>query len=359
MTTLTLDAGPQTAEENLNSYLHPDLGKIAADCQHKCDVSCKTSGCSHSCGDASCCNNSGCDGEANCTSRFEGESFELFQSKAADPTARGKNNFGVLASAFREGDAPAEPESGAVVPGRETFVRDSSAGTSLARSCCSQNCKWSECEFCNSTESFTAESEFSRDVAELLRVALKNQDLDDPSSRKVIENAMALVVKNAQTKANAEISKLKIEHEKELASFRGQLLQMSTQMKTVDDFKNWLGPLYTNQNRTIQQIQMLAYGSNTINRTLSLLEKQMSTNDSVSSVPVKYGNRPINQDKMDSEVYDLNRQVYQLKKQLQQLQSRDVQPANHLEPIFDNEQPKSLDIPWPSEESWRHNQFRH
>ena len=307
VTTLTLEAGPQTADENLNSYLHPDLGKIADDCQHKCDVSCKTSGCSHSCRDASCCNNSGCDGEANCTAFVDGKSIDFFTAKPADP-------------------------------------------------------KYCDCEFCNSTESLTEQSEFSRDVAELLRVALKNQDLDDPSSRKVIENALALVVKNAQSKADAEISKLKIAHEKELASFRGQLLQMSTQMKTIDDFKNWLGPLYTNQNRTIQQIQMLAYSSNTINRTLGLLEKQMSTNDSVSSVPVKYGNRTTNQDKVDSDVYDLNRQVYELKKQLQQLQqhqSRDVQPANHLEPIFDNEQPKSLDIPWPSEESWRYNQFRH
>ena len=216
--------------------------------------------------------------------------------------------------------------------------------------------KCEDCVLCNSSEPIDR-SEFCGNLAELLRVALKNENMDEQSSKQVIENAMSLVEKNALAEADAKISEMKLKHEKELAAFRGQILQMSTQITTAENFKNWMGPLYTNQNRTIQQIQMLAYSANTINRTLNLLEKQMSTKVPSDSTHAKYTQPPIMQDKDSSQVYDLRRQVDELQRQLLQIQSQNVQPANHLQPIFDAQQPEPLDIPWPSEE-WRNKQFR-
>jgi len=133
---------------------------------------------------------------------------------------------------------------------------------------------------------------------------------------------------------------------------------LSTHHNNAENLKNWLGPLYTNQNRAIQQIQMLAYSSNAINRTLTLLEKQMSTKNSGTSTQAVYANPYLKRDERDSEVYDLKRQVNELKNQIQQFQSQRVQPANHLQPIFDSKQTKPLDIPWPTEEPGGQKQYR-
>ncbi len=314
VTTFTFDSGPQT--ENRTT-----------DCQHQCTEACK-SGCNHVCDtfcDVTACPQS-C---SECAGKWNHSVANL-------------ESIGVIAD-----DVKSAFNSEAT--GDSSFC-------SSANCCDGSRCK--DCNFCCSDQALIEKSEFCCQVAELLRVALKNKNLDDPSSREVIESALALVAKNAQTEANTQIAELKIEHEKEMASMRGQAVQMSTQHNNAENLKNWLGPLYTNQNRAIQQIQMLAYSSNAINRTLTLLEKQMSTKNSGGSTQASNANPYLKRDEHDSEVYDLKRQVNELKKQIQQIQPQRVQPANHLQPIFDSKQTKPLDISWPTEGPWNQQQNR-
>ena len=180
--------------------------------------------------------------------------------------------------------------------------------------------------------------------------------MSEPAMRRVIGKAMMLVAKNAQSESLIAMAEMQAKHEEEKAAMRGQLVQLSTQVHTVNDLRNWIGPLYSNQNRTIQHIQMMSASSNALNRTLSLLEKQLSSKPATPPIAVKYSNPHVVQHDPKSEVYDLRKQITELKQQLhkmRQVQTDKIQPAQHLQPIYNsNRQLEPLESPPFQTNNW-------
>ena len=242
---------------------------------------------------------------------------------------------------------------------------------------CSENCQDKSCE-CQSTVGWVGwESEIPniapvarefdleiegadkvRDYALMLKLALNGRDLESKEARQAITSCMLLVAKSAQQQARTELAQKELEHEKEMAVLRGQLLQQQAQATTLDQLRRWLSPLYSNQNRAIKQIELLGFNSNSLNRTLNLLEKQMSNRSNRPSTPVMFSNPHVAQDDSQSDVYDLRSQVKRLKQELEKLRSQSVQPAQHLQPIFENKQLDPIDFPWPSQTPGQSSQFR-
>lgn len=221
-------------------------------------------------------------------------------------------------------------------------------------SCCEKrNCD--DCEICLDQRTMPINSAYCRDMADLLCASLEGKGMDDQQMRRAVDKALTLVSKHAKSESLTEMAKLQSIHEQEMASMRGQVLQLSTQVHTVNDLRNWIGPLYTNQNRTIQHIQMMSASSNALNRTLALLEKQLSSKPTPAPAPIKYANPHVVQDESKSDVYYLKRQVNQLQQQLRQMQmqSDKIQPAQHLQPIYNSFQPlEPLDSTFPSTINW-------
>ena len=166
-------------------------------------------------------------------------------------------------------------------------------------------------------------------------------------AQQAIASCLKMVAKSAEHQARTELVQKELEHEKAMAVLRGQLLQQQAQATTISQLKNWLGPMYTNPNRAIKQLDLLGFNSNSLNRTLSLLEKQMSNHANRSSKPIMFTNPHVERDESSSEVYDLRSQVTRLKRELEQLKSQGVRPAQHLQPIPNFKQLDPIDIPWP------------
>lgn len=222
--------------------------------------------------------------------------------------------------------------------------------------CCSKlNC--GECELCDGVGTMPEKSAYCKDMAELLCTTLNGSEMGEPAMQKVIEKAMMLVARNAQSESQIAMAQMQAKHEQEKAEMRGQLVQLSTQIHTVNDLRNWIGPLYTNQNRTIQHMQMMSASSYALNRTLSLLEKQLSNNATASPTTTNYSGSRVVQADSTSEVYNLKQQISELQQQLhdmQRTQTDKVQPAQHLEPIYNsNQRLEPLESPpFPESMNW-------
>jgi hypothetical protein len=222
--------------------------------------------------------------------------------------------------------------------------------------CCEQ-CECDDRELCHDDCAMPEASAYCKDLAELLCTTLNGSEMSEPAMRRVIEKAMILVAKNAQSESRMEMAHMQIRHEEEKAALRGQLLQLSTQVHTVNDLRDWIGPLYANQNRTIQHIQLLSANSSALNRTLSLLEKQLSSQATTSPTATKQSKPRVAQHDPVSEVYDIGQQIDELKQQLQkmrQMQTDKIQPAQHLQPIYNSSQQlEPLESPpFPASMNW-------
>ena len=200
-----------------------------------------------------------------------------------------------------------------------------------------------DCQMCNTSKG----NEFHSQLAKLLSEALKDRDLSEASSQKIIESCLAMASRNSQMESVAQMSSMQVDYERQIAEMRREMTQMSAQLGAMGELKNWLGPIYSNQNRAMHQMQMMTQSSGTLNRILAMLEKQMSTKQMANSKPVKFTNPHVYQDPREAEVYSLRRQLTELKEQMNQMRPQNVAPAHHLQPIFDSKQPEPLDIPWP------------
>lgn len=230
-------------------------------------------------------------------------------------------------------------------------------------SCCGQSncCTQSECENCSMCTSYVSACECPQsctDIVEMLCMTLENGSMNNATTRKAVSHALTLAFNNGKADSASAMEQLKLKHANEMAVLRGKSLQMSTQIRTVDDIRNWMEPLYTNQNRANHQMQLMGASTSALHRTLSLLEKQLSTLQNSRTPARKFTNPHVTDSPRSDDVYDLQRQVSQLKQQLRSLQqskSASVQPAQHLQPISN---PKySLEpiespypaIDWPAE----------
>ncbi len=209
-------------------------------------------------------------------------------------------------------------------------------------------------------------------AASLTSESTNSQAQDQLATRQqAIESAMLMVAETAAAKAEAKIAKLEAAHQASIYRLQTQLNEMAAQSNAVGQLREWLGPIYTNQNRNYQQMQLVAANNATMNRTLSLLEKQIElaktnhvgqmirnhtiasadyiTSDPVETTPKIVVNQPVDVPPKDersaspqdnsTEIQRLQSQLSELQSRLDQLQSNPVRSAGHLEPVFTPDKP--------------------
>lgn len=220
-------------------------------------------------------------------------------------------------------------------------------------------------------------------MAGLLAVTLQNQpDID--AKRKAIEAAMLMVSETAQANAEAQIAKLEATHQQEMARLQMKVHQLSVETTSVNQLQEWLGPIYTNQNRNYQQMKLVSVNNAAINRTLALLEKQIDRGNAAKASQKIHNHTIAKADYVSSEqkdVFDRQLPAYQITKnrtidyskptfqtaepatehapkkdseneiqrlqaqlntiqtRLESLQNDKVRPAGHLEPVYTPDKP--------------------
>ena len=112
------------------------------------------------------------------------------------------------------------------------------------------------------------------DLADNLANSLADPNISTESRREILAATMKLMVRNAELEARAEIASLKLEHQQELSQLRNQVAEFQTYATQIGEIKNWMAPIYANQNQTQRQFQTLTNDLQIINRTLRLLEQE-------------------------------------------------------------------------------------
>ncbi len=234
------------------------------------------------------------------------------------------------------------------------------AGSRAAAGACCQAC----CP--NPEEDMTSHCQL---MAKLLAIAIQDQAQSDDARRQVIEAALLMIAETSEAKAQAKIARLEASHQKQLTDLRSQLEQSNPPSSSVSQIREWLGPIYTNQNRNFHQLQTMAANGQSLNRQVGLLERKIdAVNQSLPAQTIQnrlYGEamparsknhrkaeviRPLHQrDQKEigqtqrirsSELANqLRQEIHELQNRLKILQSQTVRPANHLEPVFNPDQP--------------------
>ena len=112
------------------------------------------------------------------------------------------------------------------------------------------------------------------ELAETMAECLADSNISQESRRRILGTTMKLLVRNAELESQTQVAQLQLKHERELAALKGDLMHVQAQLSSVGEIKNWMGPLYTNQNQTQQQMNNLMTNLQLVNRTLRLLEKE-------------------------------------------------------------------------------------
>ncbi len=112
------------------------------------------------------------------------------------------------------------------------------------------------------------------DLADTMSDCLADSNMSPDSRRRILETTMKLLVRNAELESQVQVARLQLEHERELSSMRGEVAHLRAQISAVGEIKTWMGPLYTNQNQSQQQMNNLMTNLQLVNRTLRMLEKE-------------------------------------------------------------------------------------
>lgn len=112
------------------------------------------------------------------------------------------------------------------------------------------------------------------DLAETMTECLSDSQIPVDARRRILASTMKLLVRNAELESQAEVAQLQLQHERELAATRENLIQLQARMSASGEVKNWMGPLYTNLNQTQQSINNVMTNLQLVNRTLRLLENE-------------------------------------------------------------------------------------
>jgi hypothetical protein len=204
-------------------------------------------------------------------------------------------------------------------------------------------------------------------LAGVLAEQLTANKMDRASAEKLIGSVMRLIARNAELAGKARIAQIEAAKEQEMAALRAEVVRLSAQAGFVADLQQWLGPLYSNQNRSLQQMQLLASGSSALHRTLSLLEAHLDRANQIepqlvknehakntrireAAVDRRHGSfagsdmptiisppksRSILTDRQrPDELNELRQQVQQLRRELENLRDSHILPASHLQPIY-------------------------
>ena len=234
---------------------------------------------------------------------------------------------------------------------------------------CCDGCDLAVCGSLATEQNDDPIQKYCRQMAALLAVSLRTSSASEDGDRsvelqqKAIEAAMLMVAETAEANSHVKIAELEATHQETVSSLQVQINQLSAGATSVSQLREWLGPIYTNQNRNYQQMQLVSANNATMNRTLSLLEKQIEranekqqsqtirnhtiakadyiTSVPVNSMPANNANRQYAQAQNVNadEIKRLKSQILELQSRLEKLHSDSVQRAGHLEPVFTPDQP--------------------
>ena len=206
-------------------------------------------------------------------------------------------------------------------------------------------------------------------MAKLLTAALQDREQSQDAQRKVIEGALMMIAETSEAKAQARIALLEANYQKQLTNLHNRLKKSAPPTNSFSQIREWLGPIYTNQNRNFHQMKTIAANSANLSRTVGLLQKKIEaklepslpqtiqnrlygdfTETEIANRDQVPGNRL--QPQIDRRIPDvsqridnseqaslLRQQIKSLQIRLQELQQKDVRPANHLEPVYTPDRP--------------------
>ena len=130
------------------------------------------------------------------------------------------------------------------------------------------------------------------EIADSLAKSLADSNISTESRQEILAATMKLMVRNAELEARAEVATLKLQHEREMAQLRSEVAEHQTYATQIGEIKNWMGPIYANQNQTQRQFQGLMTNLQLINRTLRLLEQEKQTQQLHLTQPAPANNYP-------------------------------------------------------------------
>lgn len=130
------------------------------------------------------------------------------------------------------------------------------------------------------------------EIADSLAKSLADSNISTESRQEILAATMKLLVRNAELEARAEVAMLKLQHEREMAQLRSEVAEHQTYASQIGEIKNWMGPIYANQNQTQRQFQGLMTNLQLINRTLRLLEQEKQTQQLHLTQPAPVNNYP-------------------------------------------------------------------
>lgn len=206
-------------------------------------------------------------------------------------------------------------------------------------------------------------------MARLLSAAIQEGEQTPEAQRKTIEAALMMIAETSEAKAQARIAWLEANHQKQLTSLKRQMERSSPATSSFSQLREWLSPIYTNQNRNFHQMKTIAANGKSLSRTVGLLERKIDAKlepvlpetiqnrlysgsqsaDSESRNQAGYRRLNHQSDRPDSNAARraddaehasrLRQEIHALQIRLQELQQKAVRPANHLEPVFTPDRP--------------------
>ena len=206
-------------------------------------------------------------------------------------------------------------------------------------------------------------------MAKLLAIAIQDQEQSNDARRQVIEAALMMIAETSEAKAQLKIAKLEATHQKQLSELRSELKKSNSPPSSVSQIREWLGPVYTNQNRNFHQLQTMAADNQSLSQKVGLLERKIDAvnqslpprtihnrlyGESLSARSKNHGQAeatgpPHQRDQKDwgqpnrispsEQARRLRQEIHDLQNRLKVLQQEAVRPANHLEPVFNPDQP--------------------
>lgn len=201
-------------------------------------------------------------------------------------------------------------------------------------------CPDSNCPADIFTQPTATENEtFCNQVAQLLANTLENSETTPEAKKRAIESAMKMVADNATAVSEA---KLKDAHKREIKNLQFQLDQASDQAASIEQIKSWLRPIYSNQNRNFEQMKLMNATQLSMNQSLRFGQfSRPAVTTLYPSATTRKTNEAIKHSpyvpRVDNETAELARlraQLDAVNRRIEKLQSKPVQQASYLEPVY-------------------------
>jgi hypothetical protein len=206
----------------------------------------------------------------------------------------------------------------------------------------------------NIPDSSTAK--YCQRMAKMLAITMESPDASNKDRQQAIESALMMIAESVQAQASAQIRENETFYHRELAILRAEFARLAAVNEANDQIRQWMTPIYANQNRNFRQLQVLDAKQVSFNQTLKMMEHRLAqklskksdppTRPTAVSVNLKdetpqFQSVPPRLSEKLEKAIEIQQQIDQLQEQLRQIRqsSSSVRPVGHLEPLFTPDQP--------------------